>query len=73
MHKIKTEGGQFRIVMSNEEYQAEESQSAGVCLACGELTYGVEPDAHEYRCEDCREDKGLRTGGSASLGRHHDR
>lgn len=25
----------------------------GVCIACGEEAYGVEPDAEEYRCEAC--------------------
>lgn len=25
----------------------------GVCLACGEDAFGVEPDAHEYECESC--------------------
>ena len=25
----------------------------GVCLACGMDAYGVEPDARNYKCEDC--------------------
>lgn len=25
----------------------------GICLACGEETMGVEPDARNYRCESC--------------------
>ena len=25
----------------------------GFCLACGEVAYGVEPDARKYRCENC--------------------
>lgn len=25
----------------------------GICLACGEIAYGVEPDARGYQCEDC--------------------
>lgn len=26
---------------------------AGICLACGEMSDGVEPDAERYRCEGC--------------------
>ena len=25
----------------------------GFCTACGAEAYGVEPDAHEYECEEC--------------------
>jgi len=25
----------------------------GICLACGEEAYGVEPDARNYECESC--------------------
>jgi hypothetical protein len=25
----------------------------GICLACGEEQYGVEPDARRYDCESC--------------------
>lgn len=25
----------------------------GFCLACGEMAYGVEPDARGYECECC--------------------
>jgi hypothetical protein len=25
----------------------------GFCVACGEMAYGVEPDACEYECESC--------------------
>lgn len=27
--------------------------SEGFCLACGEIQYGVEPDAKKYDCESC--------------------
>lgn len=27
----------------------------GGCLSCGELAYGVEPDARKYECEVCGE------------------
>lgn len=25
----------------------------GICIACGEDAYGVEPDAEKYTCENC--------------------
>jgi predicted RNA-binding Zn-ribbon protein involved in translation (DUF1610 family) len=27
----------------------------GICVACGEDAYGVEPDAEKYECEACGE------------------
>ena len=35
-----------RLIMLSEEH-------GGVCLACGEDAYGVEPDARRYTCEEC--------------------
>lgn len=29
----------------------------GICIACGEDAYGVEPDAARYECEVCGEKK----------------
>lgn len=29
----------------------------GICLACGEEAYGVEPDARRYECESCGKPK----------------
>ena len=29
--------------------------STGICRACGEEAYGVEPDAVKYKCEGCGE------------------
>lgn len=28
-------------------------EDAGICLACGDICYGVEPDARRYQCECC--------------------
>ena len=28
----------------------------GICLSCGRIQAGVEPDARCYPCEDCEED-----------------
>ena len=30
---------------------------AGFCLACGKKAYQVEPDAREYECQSCGENK----------------
>ena len=29
------------------------TEDNGVCVACGEDAYGVEPDAEQYECESC--------------------
>jgi Zn finger protein HypA/HybF involved in hydrogenase expression len=29
----------------------------GICLECGNTQSGVEPDAEEYECENCGENK----------------
>ena len=33
----------------------ESDENAGVCMACGEVCGGVEPDARKYECEACGE------------------
>lgn len=35
----------------------EQDDSQGICLACGEEAYGVEPDARKYECESCGENR----------------
>ncbi|MDP3598442.1 MAG: hypothetical protein Q8S75_15770 [Nitrospirota bacterium] len=32
---------------------AQRHDGSGFCLACGEESSDVEPDARDYRCEDC--------------------
>ena len=39
------------------EYGNLESDHAGLCFGCGEIAYGVEPDASRYQCESCDEDR----------------
>jgi Zn finger protein HypA/HybF involved in hydrogenase expression len=36
-----------------ELVEADDNQ--GLCLACGDEAYGVEPDARKYKCESCGE------------------
>jgi predicted RNA-binding Zn-ribbon protein involved in translation (DUF1610 family) len=31
----------------------ESGESVGFCTSCGAEAYGVEPDAHDYKCESC--------------------
>lgn len=31
----------------------ESDEYIGFCLACGDMAYGVEPDARNYTCESC--------------------
>ena len=31
----------------------EADDNLGLCLACGDEAYGVEPDARRYKCESC--------------------
>ena len=38
--------------VSEEDYH---DGTVGICLSCGEQTYGVEPDARNYPCESCGE------------------
>jgi hypothetical protein len=41
------------IRISEEEYAELSEENGGYCLACGEVAYGVEPDARKYTCESC--------------------
>ncbi len=35
----------------------EDDDNLGFCIACGDEAIGCEPDAREYTCESCGEDK----------------
>lgn len=43
------------VYMSEEEYAELSEEYGGVCLACENRQYGVEPDARNYKCELCGE------------------
>lgn len=45
------------IELTEEEYIHASEEYEGFCLACGETAYGVEPDARNYECESCGEEK----------------
>ena len=44
-----------KIVVSVADYAQMTEDYEGLCLACGEQAYGVEPDAENYECENCGE------------------
>ena len=39
--------------ISQEQYQSMADDSGGFCIGCGAEASGVEPDARNYKCEDC--------------------
>ena len=41
----------FKPVLTEEEYRSFQNEYAGLCLACGETAYNVEPDALRNVCE----------------------
>ena len=43
----------INIAWSRLEPAIESDDSMGFCVMCGAEAYGVEPDAHDYRCETC--------------------
>ena len=44
-------------VFSIEEIEEADEDQEGFCTACGARRECCEPDAREYHCEDCGEDK----------------
>lgn len=46
------------IKLSENEFRSNDSDYNGVCLACGKIATGsTEPDAREYQCEFCEENR----------------
>ncbi len=43
--------------ISEDEYRSLREDGGGICLACGEIASGVEPDARNYPCESCEENR----------------
>ena len=41
--------------ISEETFQELCDEVGGICLECGHVQYGVEPDAENYKCESCGE------------------
>ena len=49
----KTKTGETIYLPAMEFIMANQDETMGLCLACGEEAYGVEPDARCYECECC--------------------
>jgi len=45
------------IKMTEGEFRALQSAYEGVCIGCGEIRSCTEPDAENYDCEACGENK----------------
>ena len=43
----------FLIPLSQLQEAHQADDHLGFCLRCGEMAYGVEPDARRYECESC--------------------
>lgn len=43
------------ILCTEEEFRDLCNDIAGVCLNCHHVSYGVEPDAERYKCDNCGE------------------
>jgi hypothetical protein len=41
------------ITITTDDYMDMCSDHGGYCLACGMDAYGIEPDARNYKCEEC--------------------
>lgn len=55
--EYKNKNNQTRYKPSIELIKEMENRNEGFCIACGEIAYGVEPDASGYECECCDERK----------------
>jgi hypothetical protein len=53
-HPYRTTRGTVRYRIEATPCEVEDG-TLGACLACGEATSGVEPDARRYTCESCGE------------------
>lgn len=43
--------------MSGETFESLRDEYMGLCFACGQEAYSVEPDARGYKCDGCGENK----------------
>ena len=45
------------IMLTFGEFTELQEENGGVCLACGDFAYGVEPDARNYTCVMCGQEQ----------------
>lgn len=56
MQSLPNATKQRKRTFSIEEYEEQQDENNGFCVACGEFTCGgCEPDARRYECEACGE------------------
>ena len=53
MKQYKTKSGKIQYMPSMEEVADMDENGQGFCLACGNVQDYCEPDAKNYKCEDC--------------------
>lgn len=56
-YRTKTGLVQFKPTLGVDVSETDFDDNQGWCLACGELQYGVEPDAVRYVCDGCGKPK----------------
>lgn len=49
--------GETMAILSIEDYREMEDNMEGVCLSCGAFRECCEPDAENYPCDECGENK----------------
>jgi predicted RNA-binding Zn-ribbon protein involved in translation (DUF1610 family) len=47
----------YKLTLDRILEAVEADRNAGFCTACGAEAEGVEPDAQEYACDECGEEK----------------
>jgi len=57
--EVKTKTGKLAKIfcITENEYHYLREESGGYCLACGGEAEGIEPDARQYECENCGENR----------------
>jgi hypothetical protein len=46
-----------KVKITESIYHSLDSESAGICLHCGIVETGIEPDARGYECSECEQKK----------------
>lgn len=56
-------------ILTQDEIQAMDNDSQGICLGCGNVQDGCEPDARKYECDECNEPRVYGTMEALMMGR----
>lgn len=67
--KRKWTRGRLAVHMTAAEFNAMRGSYSGICVACGAVREGsTEPDAEQYPCGQCRENKVLGADNAVIMG-----